>query len=517
MSMLSPALELRHINKSYDGVIALNNASISIAPGSIHGVIGENGAGKSSLMQVAYGLLQPDGGQIFIDGVAVSLKGPSQAIEQGIGMLHQQANWLEQLTVFENVMLAEPSIGLFNRKRAQARVKLELLCREFGFEFSLSTKLSELDYSQRQLVDVLRSLYRGVRVLILDEPLALLSPTQAGYLNKLFITLKLQGISVVVVSHKLAVLHQLCDVISVIREGVVTACVSPKLVPLSELSILMIGRELMLPPSRVEPKIVAKDVLLNIQSLYVKGVSKGRKSTAYVDLTDINLSVFSGEIIALIGQPKAGQEVLLDVMAGLVKFKSGTIEFKQRVINSNSGFSVKQARELGIGYAPSPLINDGMVDMLSMAESVYLGYQQQGFGRWGIISNEAKEAHCRVMMENWRVLPILPAMQSSLFSGGNQQKMVLARELAQQPALLLLNQATQGVDASASDYLVRQLFSLRDRGASVIFYSSDLDEVMSLADRVCIFNQGRMVEVIMAANTNKADLALLIAKEPNDA
>jgi len=508
--MLVPALELRHIDKVYPPVVALKGASLSIAPGSIHGIVGENGAGKSSLMQVAYGLVQPDHGQVFVDGVAIQLKDPSHAIEHGIGMLHQQSQWLDELTVFDNIMLAESISGLGYQKGAEARAKLEQLSREFGFEFSLSIKLSALDYSQRQLVDVLRSLYRGVRVLILDEPLALLSPSQESYLSRLLTLLKMQGISVVVVSHKLAVLHQLCDVISVIRNGEVTENIDPKQVTLGQLSWHMIGREIQLPHPRVEPADIAAEQLLNIRSLNV-GRSPNKRR-----LNNINLSLNRGEILACVGLQTAGHELLLDVISGLVAFDSGEISLSSQQL-SHRRYSIKQAREYGIAYAPSPLLNIGLVDGLSMAESAYLGYQRQGFGRWGILSNSNKHQQCQRLMEDWGIVPVLPAMQSSLFSGGNQQKMVLAREMAHQPKLLLLNQPTHGVDAGASEYFYHQLFALREQGCGIVLCSSDLDEVMSLADKICVFSQGQLIETLAVSEVNKTQLALLIVEESLDA
>lgn len=511
--MLAPALELRNIDKAYHSVEALNDASICVAPGSLHGVIGENGAGKSSLMQVAYGLVQPDRGKIFVDGAPVELTSPLQAIEHGIGMLHQQASWLEQLSVFDNIMLAEPITGFLYQNKDKARTKLELLRREFGFEFSLSTKMSLLDYSQRQLVDVLRSLYRGVRVLILDEPLALLSPSQASYLNNLLVLLKMQGISVVVVSHKLAVLHQLCDVISVIRQGRVIACLDPKVVGLREMSKQMVGREIDLPHPRVEPPKSEGQELLAIRGLRVNGIRTGRKSIALPLLNGINLSIKRGEIVACVGLPKSGQELLLDIISGMLPFDRGAIDFLQHSIRPKSRYKINKARQYGIAYAPNPHFNIGLVDQLSMSESVYLGYQKQGFGRWGWISSAKKSQECLQLMNDWGIVPALPAMQTGLFSGGNQQKMVLAREISHKPSLLLLNQPTHGVDAGAIETIYKRLFELREDGSSIVFCSTDLDEVMSLADRICLFSHGELVETLHARDTDKTELGLKIIEE----
>lgn len=510
--MLAPALELRDIAKNYHGVIALDEASLAIAPGSIHGIIGENGAGKSSLMQVAYGLVRPDKGSIHIDGVQVDLANPLQAIEHGIGMLHQQASWLEQLSVFDNIMLAEPVTGFIYQHTQEARSKLELIRREFGFTFSLDTKVSQLDYSQRQLVDVLRSLFRGVRVLILDEPLALLSPTQESYLNNLLQLLKMQGISVVVVSHKLAVLHQLCDVISVIKLGKVVKELEPRQVSLRQLTKQMVGRELNLPHPRTDVVTTSNEVVINVNGIGVNGPKGSDRKPIKPILSAIDLTVFKGEIVACVGLPKAGQERLLDVIAGMQPFDSGTLEVLSNTIVAKSRYSIKRARKYGICYAPDPILNLGLVGQLTMAESTYLGYQRTGFGRWGIMSMARKNQHCRQLMKQWSVVPALPRMQSGMFSGGNQQKMVLAREFEQQPKLLLLNQPTHGVDAGAIELVYQRLFKLREQGSSTLMCSTDLDEVLSVADRVCVFYQGKLLKILNASETNKAQLSLLIVK-----
>jgi len=514
--MLAPALELRNINKSYDRNIALDGASISIAPGSIHGLIGENGAGKSSLMQVAYGLVSPDHGEILIDGAIVEFSDPEQAIEHGIGMLHQQANWLEQLSVFDNIMLVEPVTGFLYQDNNQARRKLELLRREFGFSFSLATKISQLNYSQRQLVDVLRSLYRGVRVLILDEPLALLSSDQADYLNKLLVLLKLQGISVIVVSHKLAVLHQLCDVISVIKTGQMIACIDPKQLSLIQLSKLMVGREINLPHPRQEKLDGAGTVLLQLDDITVKGFKRGRKSASMPRLSKVSAKFYGAEIVACVGLPNAGQELFIDVIAGMARFNLGSLKLFEQSISTTTRYNIKKARQLGIAYAPNPVWEIGLVEQFSMAESAYLGYQERSVGRWGLISRRHKNVHCAQLMQQWDIRPALPTMLSGSFSGGNQQKMVLAREFAQNPRLLLLNQPTHGVDAGAVEHIYRRLFELRDSGATIIFCSNDLDEVMSLADRVCIFGQGRLIKVADMSSLTKSQLSLDIINGGHD-
>lgn len=514
--MLVPALELRNIVKYFDGNQALDDASLAVASGAIHGIIGENGAGKSTLMQIAYGIEQADSGSILIDGALIELDCPQTAIKHGVGMLHQKISWLDRLTVLENIVLGDRVDSYLYQDNHDCAKKLQQLSREFGFRFSLASPIAELSYSERQQVDILRALYRGVRVLILDEPMALLSPAESAHLFDLFVLLKNQGISVVVVSHKLSALHQICDVISIIRNGQVIRDVEPKQLSLNELTKLMIGREVTIPDAGNTPCGDRTEQMLAIKELDVFRRSKGKLLQVAPRLSQIELSVNCGQIVAIVGLPKSGQDLLLDIIAGVERFDRGVISIAGKLIRPKTGYSISRARTLGVSYVPDPSLELGIINELSIAESALLGYQSKRRSFGAGFSHRDNVRHCIELMELWQVRPLKPLMQSGHFSGGNQQKLVLAREVNQQPKLLLLNQPTQGVDITGVELVYQRLFELRQQGGAILLVSNDLDEVISLADRVAVMHQGRLIKELSKSQLSKQKLGLLMVKGLGD-
>jgi len=511
--MLSPALQLKNIVKYYQQVRALDNVSIDIAPGSIHGIIGENGAGKSTLLKIAYGLLAIDDGEIFVDGVKVNIDTPQQAVKHGIGMLHQSTSWLEKRSIIDNIILGDSNQSWVGRNDVSARFELEQLCREFGFSFSLDTLISALDYSQRQLVDILRSLYRGAKVLILDEPTALLSSSQSSHLIELLSLLKMQGVSIVIVAHKLAILHQLCDVISVMSQGMVIAQVNPRNITMGALSKLMIGREITLPHSRVKKSIDHRVERLKVTNLSIKTRGRFGFGRDALRLFDIDLTVQSHEITALVGLPNSGHELLLEVLSGHRGFTAGRITMNKKRFKPSNHYGVKQAHKMAIASAPDPLLGIGLVKELPMYESALLGYHQHLSSDISFFKDSLYIRRCRDMMKLWDVRPVLPELRSGYFSGGNQQKMILARELSHNPDLLLLSQPSHGVDVGATESIYKRLFKLREQGGSIMFCSTDLDEVMSLSDRVVLFEQGQIIGQYKTQDLTKNELSLMLINE----
>ncbi|MCG7533280.1 ATP-binding cassette domain-containing protein [Psychrobium sp. MM17-31] len=511
--MLSPALELMHITKYYHDMKALDDVCLRIAPGSIHGVIGENGAGKSTLLKIAYGLLKPERGEVFVDGVKVVIDNPQHAIDSGIGMLHQTTSWLEQRSIIENILLGEQQGFFMSAQKAKARRELEQLCREFGFSFDLDMQISKLDYSQRQLVDVLRSLYRGAKVLILDEPMALLSPVQSNHLLKLLNLLKMQGISILIVAHKLSVLHAICDVISVMGNGKLLCDVNPKEITLGHLSKLMVGREITLPHPNSSISDVETHLRLKVSNLAIKPKSRFGSARQGFSLSNIDMEIHSHEIVALTGLPKAGHEELLEVLAGSAGFTHGRISINGKRVKSENHYNLMQARELSIAYVPDPLAGIGVVKDFPMYESAMLGYHRQSYDCAAHQHESDNRAQCLDLMKQWDIRPANPRLRTGAFSLGNQQKLVLAREVSKHPELLLLAHPSNGLDVGAIESVYQRLFKLRDKGASIIFCSNDLEEIMSLSDRVVLFERGQIIGQYYTQQLNKNELSLMLANE----
>ncbi|WP_435276154.1 ABC transporter ATP-binding protein [Psychrobium sp. nBUS_13] len=515
--MLSPALELQNVVKYFHDIKALDDVCLKIAPGSIHGIIGENGAGKSTLLKVAYGLITPEHGQVFVDGVKVNIENPQHAIDNGIGMLHQTTSWLEHYSIIDNILLGEYNGFFMSRKKAKARQELEQLCREFGFSFQLDMLMSQLDYSERQLVDILRSLYRGAKVLILDEPMALLSPLQSNHLLDLLELLKMQGISILIVAHKLSILHHICDVISVMAHGKLVNNINPKEVTLGYLSKLMVGREITIPHPNSSVSDVDSSLRLKVSNLGIKQKTRLGTSRQSFSLSDIDFQVNSHEIVALTGLAKAGHEDLLAVLAGSKPFTHGRITVNGTRFKPSKQYDLKQARELKIAYVPDPLTGEGIVSEFPLFETAILGHHTESFSTEAVYQNKHNQQRCQELMRDWNIRPNNPMLSTGALSGGNQQKLVLAREFSKAPQLLLMAHPSNGLDVGAIESVYQRLFKLRDSGVSIIFCSNDLDEIMSLSDRVILFERGQIIGQYYSQQLSKNDLSLMLANEVVDA
>jgi simple sugar transport system ATP-binding protein len=534
--MLAPAplaVHLRGIHKRFGAVQANRDVSLAVRAGTVHGIVGENGAGKSTLMSVLYGFYTADAGEIEVEGKTAQIKGSRDAIALGIGMVHQHFMLVDSLSALDNIMLgAEPGWHL-PRSRASVKGALEPLMRDSGLTVQLDALVSELPVGERQRLEILKTLYRGARILILDEPTAVLTPQETLALFGTLRRLRERGTTVLLITHKLKEIMALCDHVTVMRQGaVVLDC------PIGETSIdglaeAMVGRRVKMGRAG-EPGLAAGAVqharaapLLRAERL------RWRDSLGVPRLDDVSIELRPGEIVGVAGVSGNGQSELLEVLSGLLVPQEGRLTIgtaaeaasaadkvaTQHVFEAPSRpFHPKKARALGIAHVPEDRHKRGMVLPFAAWESAVLGYQQGArYNSAGWLKGQAMREDCAQMMERYDVRPRQPGLRSSKFSGGNQQKLVLAREAAPQPRILLVGQPTRGVDIGAIEFIHGRLRAMRDAGGAVLVVSSELDEILALADRVVVMNAGRVSGELPIEACSEAALGRLMGGSAQEA
>jgi ABC-type uncharacterized transport system ATPase subunit len=501
---VTAAIELRGIEKAFGGVRAVRGVSLSIEKGAITGIVGENGAGKSTLMSILYGLYRADAGEIRIDGKPVAMTSPHDAIAHGIGMVHQHFMLVDSFTVLENLVLGAEGGPLLAGGLAAARAELARLGREYGLSVDPDARVADLSVGEQQRVEILKVLFRGARILILDEPSAVLTPQETDRLFRILAALKARGVTIVLITHKLREIMAVTDRVFVMRQGEVvaerhTASTSPE-----ELAELMVGRKVRLEMDK--PPSQPGAILLQAEHLGLVD----RRGVRLLD--DINLTVRAGEIVGIAGVSGNGQTELLQVLSGIRAPSGGTLTICGRRIDAGHPCDPAEMRDLGVAHVPEDRLRQGMVAAFQAAETSILGYQEEPpFCRHGLLDGPAVGAHCATLMERFDVRPRAPGLRSSSFSGGNQQKLVLAREMARQPKVLLVGQPTRGVDIGAIEFIHRELLKSREQGAAVLLVSVELEEILSLADRILVMFAGRMVGEVPAVRADERTLGLMMA------
>jgi general nucleoside transport system ATP-binding protein len=487
------AVAMRAITKRFGAVLANDQVDLTVQAGTVHGIVGENGAGKSTLMSILYGFYQADSGSIEIEGKAALIKGSRAAIALGIGMVHQHFMLVDTLSALDNVMLgAEPGWRL-QAARAQVRNQLGVLMQDTGLHVNLDAAVSELPVGERQRLEILKALFRGARILILDEPTAVLTPQETDALFDTLRALRARGTTVLLITHKLKEIMALCDAVTVMRAGKVVLNCAIASTSIDGLAQAMVGRRVNL--GRQKNEATAGAVLMQASGLHwVDALGVAR-------LKDVSLSLHAGEIVGVAGVSGNGQSELLDALAGLLVPSQGGLQIGTRSFTPGAWLNPQVARELRIAHVPEDRHRRGLVLPFGAWESGALGYQSQSRYRWrrgvfgwlpGWLNASAMRDDCAAMMERYDVRPRNPALRSSKFSGGNQQKLVLAREAAPEPKVLLVGQPTRGVDIGAIEFIHGRLRAMRDAGGAVLVVSSELDEVLALADRVIVMNAGRI-------------------------
>jgi simple sugar transport system ATP-binding protein len=499
-----PAIELQGIHKSFGSVHAVRGVSLVIGKGAITGIVGENGAGKSTLMSILYGLYRADAGEIRIDGKPVRMENPHDAIAHGIGMVHQHFMLVDTFTVLENLVLGAEGGPLLAGGLAAARAELARLAREYGMNVNPDARVADLSVGEQQRVEILKVLFRGARILILDEPSAVLTPQETDQLFRILATLKERGVTIVLITHKLREIMAATDHVYVMRQGQIVADRPTAETNPEELAELMVGRKVRLELDKAPTR--SGEVLLEAEHLTLvdhRGVRL---------LDDVGLQLRAGEIVGIAGVSGNGQTELLQILSGIRPPTGGRLTVRGRAIDAGHPSDPAEMRALGLAHVPEDRLRQGMVAAFQAAETSILGYQAElPYCRNYLLDGQAVGKHCATLMDRFDVRPRAPALRSSNFSGGNQQKLVLAREMARQPRVLLVGQPTRGVDIGAIEFIHRELVGARDRGCAVLVVSVELDEILSLADRIVVMFAGRIVGEVPAGRADERTLGLMMA------
>ncbi|MFZ5608809.1 MAG: ABC transporter ATP-binding protein [Pseudomonadota bacterium] len=500
-----PALELRDIDKHFGAVHANRAVSLVVRRGSIHGIVGENGAGKSTLMRIVYGFYQPDAGLIHVDGAPRRFRNPREAMQAGIGMVHQHFMLVAPFTVLENVVLGLGAGALLRPVLETARARLLEIEARYGLEVDIDARVCDLSVGERQRVEILKALYRDARILILDEPTGVLTPQEAEALFAILRGLRAQGRSVLLITHKLKEIMAVTDQVSVMRAGAMVAHRATGDTSREELAELMVGAKVAVPRNSGEG--AAGPLMLSLE-----GVSTAER-TGGASLSQVSLGVHAGEILGIAGVAGNGQSALMEAIAGMRSLSAGVIRLGAHVIASaDLRADPLKVRAAGIAHVPEDCQTSGLVAAMSAAENTMLGHQANPrFYRHGLLDTAVLTARAARHFADYDIRPRRPGQLAGAFSGGNQQKIVLAREIEGDPAVLLVGQPTRGVDIGAVAAIHRRLLDLRARGKAILLVSADLDELLALADRILVMFHGRIVGEARPGAVSEQELGLMMA------
>ena len=495
------------VNKRFGSVQANADVNLTVMRGTVHGLVGENGAGKSTLMSVLYGLYGADSGRIEVNGAAARIRNAFEAIALGLGMVHQHFMLVETLTAIDNVMLgAEPHL-LLKRSDAVVRQGLNVLMASTGLRIDLDANVGDLSVGDRQRLEILKALYRGAKILILDEPTAVLTPQETEALFKVLAGLREQGTTIILITHKLKEVMRLCDRVTVMRAGRVVHETAIAGASVQSLAEAMVGRQVNMGRQGIAASAPGAVVL--------EAVGLTVRDTLQVErLRGVSIRLRAGEIVGVAGVAGNGQSELLEVLAGLRAPQEGRMTLAGEAFGPARWLDPRIARSLGLAHVPEDRHARAMVMSFAAWESAVLGYEELPAysSRRGWMRHGAMRAATAALMQRFDVRPRNPALVSSKFSGGNQQKLVLAREIGQAPTVLLVGQPTRGVDIGAIEFIHAQLRALRDAGCALLVVSSELDEILALSDRVLVMNDGRITGELPINECTEAKVGLLMVE-----
>ena len=502
--MTAPAIELKGISKAFGPVQANKDISIRVMPGTIHGIIGENGAGKSTLMSILFGFYKADAGEIFIKGQKTDIPDSQAAISAGIGMVFQHFKLVENFTVLENIILGAEDGGLLRPSLAKARRILGDLAAEYELNVDPDAVIEDIGVGMQQRVEILKALYRQAEILILDEPTGVLTPAEADQLFRILARLKAEGKTIILITHKLREIMEATDTVSVMRRGEMTATVQTSDTSPEHLAELMVGRKVLLRVDKepAQPGPVVLDAK-NLRVVDAAGVER---------LKSIDLTVRAGEILGIAGVAGNGQSELLEVLGGYAQ-ATGAVLLNGAPIDLTGKHADGQSRRAsGISHVPEDRQREGLIMEFSAWENNAFGYHHDpAFQKGWLMDNAAIRADTQEKMNRFDVRPPHPHLAAKNFSGGNQQKIVLAREIERNPDLLLIGQPTRGVDIGAIEFIHQQIVALRDQGKAILLVSVELEEILGLADRVAVMFDGRIMGERLTSETDEKELGLLMA------
>lgn len=498
----TPILEVRGITKRFPGgVVALDHVDLEIRAGEVHAILGENGAGKTTLMNILFGVLQPDEGEIYIYGKKVRFRSPLDAMNLGIGMVHQIRKLIPAHTVLENVILGHPKTGaIINMKKAREEVKA--LCEKYGFRVDLDARVWQLTAGEQQLVEILRALYRGAKILILDEPTSVLTPSEVdSFLNSMK-SMAIEGIATIpFVTHKLPEVFAVSDRITVLRRGKVVKRLETREATMKALAEYMVGREVLFKLER--PKVnIGEEILRveNISALSDKGV---------LALKGVSFSIREGEIFGIAGIAGNGQHELAEVIAGLRKPISGRLFFRGLDITNTS---VLERMKMGIGYVPPERLGVGVIGNFSLVENILMGiYFDPEFSRKGFLNYKKIRDYAKKYISEFEVIAPSIDTKAAHLSGGNLQRLILARVIPRTFKLLIANSPTVGLDIAATESVRSRLLACKEKGMGILLISEDLDEVLELSDRIAPIYEGKFVNIFSAEEARKEVVGAMMA------
>ena len=495
-------LEMKHISKAFSGVYANEDISLSVEKGEIHALLGENGAGKTTLMNILFGIYSADEGEIFWKGEKVHFSSPKAAIESGIGMVHQDFSLAQKLSVLDNIILGMDT-GFRALDRKQAREKILNLAGKYGLKVNPDALINHLSVGQQQRVEILKALYRNVDLLILDEPTGVLTPSETEHFFGVLRRLKEEGYAIIIITHRMSEIMSISDRVTILRDGkkiidLVTAETNP-----SELSNYMIGRQL-------KSGFVMENKASDEESLCLKHVSiiKARQPEF---LSDVCLDIKKGEILGIAGVDGNGQKELAEAIAGVRKITEGTIWFEGKDITKTT---VKQRFEMGISYVSDDRHADGLVLDMTLEDNVMLrDYDRQPYSKYSFLNEKLIREKAEKAIDEYKIKTSGTSKGDTvvrLMSGGNQQKVIIAREVSDSAKLVIASQPTRGLDIGATEFVRQVLMDHRNKGGSVLLISADLEEIMALSDRIAVMFGGRIMGVLDREHINMEKIGLMM-------